>query len=94
MKKCRVQIPPSLSKSLRHLHPELKAKLKNALKTLEVDPFLGKPLKEKLTGLYSYRVTHYRIIYEIRQKEVVVAVIEIAERKIVYEEVMKVLKKF
>jgi mRNA interferase RelE/StbE len=85
MKKYRLLIPPELGVFIRHLHPSLKSKIQRALEEIEINPFLGKPLKDKLAGLFSYRVTQYRIIYEIKQKEILVEVIDIAERKIVYQ---------
>jgi mRNA-degrading endonuclease RelE of RelBE toxin-antitoxin system len=47
-----------------------------ALGELERDPHLGHPLRGRLTGLRSYRVGVYRIIYELRdgQTERVVAI--------------------
>lgn len=38
----------------------------DALGELERDPHLGHPLRGRLTGLRSYRVGVYRVIYELR----------------------------
>lgn len=38
----------------------------DALGELEHDPDIGHPLRGRLTGLRSYRVGVYRIIYEVR----------------------------
>ena len=56
----------------------------NALDDLERDPFQGKLLKGELKGRYSYRVGDYRIIYSIRQHELLVLVIDIGHRRDVY----------
>ncbi|MDL1871921.1 type II toxin-antitoxin system RelE/ParE family toxin [Deltaproteobacteria bacterium PRO3] len=88
MKKYTVRLAPHLRGFLRKLHPGIKSKIRKALEELERDPGLGKPLKEQLEGLHSYRVSGYRIVYRINRREIWVEVIEIAERKIVYENVM------
>lgn len=85
MKKYRLLIPPELGLFIRHLHPSLKIKIRQALEEIEINPYLGKPLKDRLQGLFSYRVSQYRIIYEIRQKEILVEVLDIGERKIIYQ---------
>ena len=48
------------------------------------DPFSGKKLKGKYSGLLSYRFSDYRIIYEIRQEKLLVVVLRIRHRKNVY----------
>lgn len=92
MKKYLVRIPPEVEDFVRHLHPQLKVKIRRALEELEKDPYLGKPLKETLKGLYSYRVSQYRVVYQIEYREVRVEVVEIEERKIVYHKVAQLLK--
>lgn len=92
MKKYQVRIPPDVELILCHLHPALKKKIRYALEELEQDPYLGKPLKEKLKGFHSYRVTQYRIIYEIRFKEVLVDIVDVGERKTIYTRVETLLK--
>lgn len=39
----------------------------DALTALEADPYLGYQLRGRLSGLWSYRVGVYRIIYEQRE---------------------------
>jgi len=60
-------------------------RISNAIKSLQKDPFQGKPLKHKLKGKYSLRVGVYRILYQINQKIVTVYVLEIGHRKDVYK---------
>ncbi|MEX1177281.1 MAG: type II toxin-antitoxin system RelE/ParE family toxin [Nitriliruptor sp.] len=43
----------------------------DALGELERDPHLGHQLRGRLTGLRSYRVGVYRIIYELRDERTV-----------------------
>jgi len=49
------------------------------------DPYSGKKLKGRYSGLFSYRFADYRIIYEIRQKKLLVVVLRVRHRKNVYD---------
>lgn len=89
-----LRIPPEIVTFLRHLHPQIKAKIRRALEEVERDPHTGKPLKKPLEGLYSYRVSDYRIVYQIKGRDLLVEVIDIAKRKIVYQRVANLLEKF
>ncbi len=52
-----------------------------ALDIIANDPQSGKILVGNLTGFWSYRVGDYRIIYEIKQKEILIYIEKIAHRK-------------
>lgn len=56
----------------------------DALGELERDPHLGHQLRGRLTGLRSYRVGVYRIIYELRDDKTV-RVIAIRHRDKAYD---------
>jgi mRNA interferase RelE/StbE len=49
------------------------------------DPYSGKKLKGKYSGLYSYRFSDYRIIYETVQQKLLIVVLRIRHRKDVYD---------
>jgi len=49
------------------------------------DPYSGKKLKGKYSGLFSHRFADYRIIYEIRQQKLLVVILRIRHRKNVYD---------
>jgi len=59
-------------------------RIKNALESLGSNPFLGKPLKNKLKGKYSLRVGVYRIIYSVDKSEITVYILDIGHRREVY----------
>ena len=71
----------------------LKMQIRQALEELGSDPYVGKPLQRQLKGLYSYRVSRYRIVYRIRRQEILVEVIDIAARSLVYARVAEWLTK-
>ncbi|MFH0800326.1 MAG: type II toxin-antitoxin system RelE/ParE family toxin [Pseudomonadota bacterium] len=83
--KYRVLIPPTVAATVRHLHPALKQKIKEAMRLIEGNPFTGKPLRGKLLGLMSFRATHYRIVYRIVPQGRRIEVIDIGPRKAIYE---------
>ncbi len=55
-----------------------------ALELLKTNPFLGKPLKDKLKGKYSLRVGVYRIIYSIGKQELIIYILDIGHRREIY----------
>lgn len=83
--KYSVVLPPAVEASLKHLHPALKQKIKEALKTIEEAPYLGKPLQGKLAGLVSFRATHYRIVYQVLLSDRKIEIVDIGPRRGIYE---------
>jgi mRNA interferase RelE/StbE len=61
----RVEIPRGLRDLIRHLPPELKAKVKAALRSIADDPHRAKELRDELAGLRSYRIGRFRVIYRV-----------------------------
>jgi len=76
---------------LRHLHPDTKSSIRKALEGLSKDPYGGKPLKEELTGLWSYPVSYHRVIYQIEKNTI--TVVFIGPRRDVYEKLREILTK-
>ena len=93
MKRYLVRIPSEVEAFVRRLHPIIKTKIRNAIDEIGNDPYLGKPLKDELAGLFSFRVSTYRVVYQVKAREVLVEIIEVAARKIVYQKVASFLKK-
>lgn len=77
------------NRCLRELKKLDRTAVKRAFELIETviakDPFSGKKLKGKYTGLLSYRFSDYRIIYEIRQQKLLVVILRIRHRKDVYD---------
>ena len=58
----------------------------NALDAIAKNPTAeGKPLHGDLKGLRSHRFGSYRILYEIRQGELLVVVIDLGHRREIYK---------
>ena len=76
--------PKKFYKKLFISNKELFRRIDNELEALKSNPFLGKPLKDKLKGKYSLRVGVYRIIYSIEKRKLNIYVLEIGHRREVY----------
>jgi mRNA interferase RelE/StbE len=61
----RLEIPRALRDLMRHLPPELKARVKAALRSIADDPYRAKELRDELAGLRSYRIGRFRVIYRV-----------------------------
>jgi mRNA interferase RelE/StbE len=88
----KLRIPDYLVKSIRTLHPEIKRKIKSALKSILEKPYSGKLLKEELGGLRSIRVSKFRITYRLEVKNEI-QIIAIGPRNTIYEETYRLIKK-
>jgi mRNA interferase RelE/StbE len=83
----RLSIPPEVAEVIRHLAPDLKRSVKEALRSLSRTPPAGEPLRRDLEGLWKYRVRRYRLVYEIESKPRVVRILAVGPRTEVYERV-------
>jgi len=82
----RPDIPPHVAKIVRHLPPDVKPSVKQALRSLSADPFSGAPLMRELSGLWKFKVRRFRIIYEPDRKARVIRIFAVGHRREVYEE--------
>ena len=82
----RLAIPPHVAERIRHLAPDLKRAIREALRALVIDPGRGEPLKRELQKYLKYRVRRFRIVYGVDRKSKAVIVMAIAHRRSVYEE--------
>jgi mRNA interferase RelE/StbE len=71
--------------SLPGIHPDVKKLIKDALKELMKNPYLGKDLQEELAGFQSYRLKRYRIIYKTNMQSKTIMVYFVGHRRNVYE---------
>lgn len=68
-------------KKISKLHKEA---IVNALKELEENPLIGKPLTRELTGRFSLRVGTYRVIYKVNKQDKTVYILTAGHRSTVY----------
>ena len=74
------------SKQLAKIDRTMAKKIKDKVKNyLAEDPInRGEPLTHEYQGLYRYRFSDYRVVYEIKEKELVIFVVKVGHRKEVY----------
>jgi len=88
----RLRLVDPLTELLRSLHPGLKRKIRAGIDAIREDPLAGKELREDLSGLRSFRVGRFRIIYRIRPRRVI-EVIAVGPRRTVYAETFRLLRR-
>ena len=76
----------SVEEDLKKLDKATARKILNRIETyLAQDPKeLGKPLKGEFQGYWRYRWGDYRVIYKISEREILILVLHISNRKDVY----------
>ena len=87
----RIRVPNRVAEALRILHPHLKRKVKGSLKLILANPKEGKELRDELSGLRSFRVSRFRIIYRVQRD--VIEIVMIGPREKIYEDTLMVLKR-
>jgi mRNA-degrading endonuclease RelE of RelBE toxin-antitoxin system len=88
----QLSVPPDVARLIQNLHPDLKRKVRDALKQLLADPHTGKALKDDLEGLRSLRLGRIRIIYRLAGSKRL-ELVAIGPRAIIYEETYRRISK-
>jgi len=88
----KIKTSDEIANLIRGTHPLLKKKIRSALTIIVNNPDIGKSLRDELTGLKSYRVSTFRIIYRISSRQCI-ELIAIGPRKTIYEETYRLIKK-
>ena len=82
-----LKVAATVRELIRHLHPEMKRKVRDALADILADPGGGKPLQRELEGYWSLRLGRLRIIY--RPDRAGSEVVAIGPRRTVYEDMAR-----
>ena len=86
--KWRLVVTPKAAATLRNLPPQTKRYVREALDELRKNPLHGKPLRDDLSGLYSFRARRFRIIYQIEKRLITVVVVGVGHRRSIYQELV------
>jgi mRNA interferase RelE/StbE len=78
-------------RNVEKMDPSIKRIIKKAIESLAVNPAKGKPLSYDLAGLHSLRTSDYRIIYRVREKQLIIIVIAVGHRKEIYKKLKELL---
>jgi mRNA interferase RelE/StbE len=88
----KLVVPKDLRELIRTMHPSLKKKVKASLKIILSEPYSGKTLMDELSGLRSFRISSFRIIYRIKEPEQI-ELVAIGPRERIYEETFRIIQK-
>lgn len=81
----KVEFKKSAAKELRKLPQDVKKCITDKIETvLANDPYVGDKLSGNFAGLWKYRISEYRVIYEIHKNILLILVVKIADRKDAY----------
>jgi len=88
----KLVVPDDIRDLIRTMHPFLKKKVKASLKIILSEPHSGKALMEELSGLRSFRISSFRIIYRIKKPERI-ELVAIGPRERIYQETFRIIQK-
>jgi len=88
----KLRVPDAVARLIRSLHPHIKQKIRSSLQAILSDPQAGKALKGELAGLWSFRVSRFRIVYRIRGSRQI-DIVAIGPRERIYRETFRLIKK-
>ena len=81
----QVVVSKKAQKDLNKIETRHRIRILSALSSLANNPFIGKKLKGELDGEWSHRIWPYRIIYQVKNKELVILIIRIGHRQGAYK---------
>ena len=79
-----IRIKESAARELRRIAEPDRTRIVAAIDRLAETPHLGAALKGDLRGLRRLRVSDYRVVYEVRDDELIVLVVRVAHRREAY----------
>lgn len=79
-----IRIKGRAVRELRRVSRPDRSRIVAAIDRLADNPAVGTSLKGGLRGLRSLRVGGFRVVYEVRKKELVVLVVRVAHRRNAY----------
>ena len=88
----KLRVPDEIVSLIRSMHPVLKKRVKAALNEISRNPYYGKALKEELSGLRTFRIKRFRVIYKISKKKQI-NIIALGPRIYIYEETFRIISK-
>ena len=76
-----IRIKASAARELQRIEKSKRERLIAAIDRLAENPFAGSALKGELRGLRRIRVGDYRLLYEVRERDLLVLVLRAAHRR-------------
>jgi len=91
LKPAQIEFTPALGRLIRDLPPSTKHRVGDALREIADSPLAGKPLRDDLAGLRSYRLGGFRIVYQVKGR--LIQVVTVGPRRNVYSAAALALKR-
>jgi len=88
----KLVVPQDVRELIRTMHPSLRRKVKASLKIILSDPSSAKVLMDELSGLRSFRISSFRIIYRIKEPRQI-ELVAVGPRERIYEETFRIIQK-
>ena len=82
-KKFELVFTKEFLRRLKNLDKQTQIRILRDLKVLEKQPFAGKQLVGRLSGLISFRIGEYRVIYQLSEKRVIIRTV--GHRRTIYK---------
>ena len=82
-----IRIKESAAREVSRIAKPDRARIVAAIDRLAETPHLGAALKGDLRGLRRLRVGDYRVVYEVRDGELIVLVVRVAQRREAYRRI-------
>ena len=83
-----LRVPDDVAALIRTLHPDLKHKVRAALRTILSAPDSSKPLRAELAGLRSFRLGQLRVVYRY-DAATGIEIVALGPRRWIYEETLR-----
>lgn len=84
--------PPRIADRIRHLPPDVKRGIREAMRAIADDPARGEPLRHDLTGYLKYKVRRFRIVYKVDRSARTIRIMSIGHRRAIYEELAAAMR--
>ena len=91
LKKYSIKYTKEAKKKIEKLDKSIRLVIKKAIESLSSNPYKGKPLSYDLAGLYSLRTSDYRIIYRIKEKQLIIIVVTVGHRREIYKKLKELI---
>ena len=82
-KKYELVFTKEFLRKLKNLDMQTQIRILRELKVLKKQPFTGKQLVGRLSGLMSFRIEEYRVIYQLSEKRVIIRTV--GHRRTIYK---------
>ena len=90
----KVKLTPAAAEMFKSIHPEIRKQTKTLLRALYVNPYVGKPLQNKLSEFRSLKMKRYRIVYRLDEADQLAVIYGIGHRKNIYEVISELMERF